>query len=196
MKELTEQEILKGLRDEDKLLYESTSVYLWKTIAPKIFGMVLKNSGSREDATDLFTDTLLKVQKNVQNGTYQMQNLFSAYFMRVAKNAWLDELRRRTRNQGRTWQEIDSEAAYFKLLDEGDADVVEYVVYNEKWTAIHQIWQQWEDTVCKMRLTFFHLDGKSMSEIADLEGLTVENMRQRVLHCRRRFIALVNRLRR
>jgi RNA polymerase sigma factor (sigma-70 family) len=192
---MTDQEIVEGLRQKERLSYERTSVHLWKTFAPKVLGMVLKNNGSREDAHDLFADAFIKVQKKVVEGSYQHQNQFAGYFMTVAKRAWLDELRRRASDRRRTWEKLDSEDDYLQLLDAGEADIVEYVLFNEKWSKIHQIWQKWDDSICKTRLTLFHLDGKTMREIAGLQGLTEENMRQRILHCRQRFRLLVNRLR-
>jgi RNA polymerase sigma factor (sigma-70 family) len=188
---MTDQEILNGLLQKDRLLYERTSVYLWKTFAPKIVGMVIKNSGTQEDAQDIFAETFFRVQQKVISTDYQHQNQFAGYFMTVAKRGWLDELRRRTRDRRRTWEKLDFDDDYLQLLDAGEADMVEYVLFNEKWSKIHQIWQRWNDSICKIRLKLFHLDGKSMRELADLEGLTEVNMRQRVRQCRLGFKAAV-----
>jgi RNA polymerase sigma factor (sigma-70 family) len=192
---MTDPEILIGLQQKDKLLYERTSIYLWKTFAPKIVGMILKNSGTREDAYDMFSATFMKVQKNVIEGNYQQQNQFAGYFMTIAKRTWLDELRRRAREKRRTWETLDSEDEYLQILDAGEADIIEYALFNEKWSKIHQIWQQWEKTICKTRLTLFHLEGYSITQIADLEGLTTVNMRQRIKECRDKFKLLVQKLR-
>ena len=192
---MTDQEIVAGLRQKDRFSYERTSVHLWKTFAPKIVGMVLKNSGSREDAHDLFADAFIKVQKKVVEGDYQHQNQFAGYFMTIAKRAWLDELRRRASDRRRTWEKTDSEDEYLQLLDAGEADIVEYVLFNEKWSKIHQIWHQWEKTICKKRLTLFHLEGYSLTQLADLEAITTVNMRQQIKKCRDKFKLLVQKLR-
>jgi RNA polymerase sigma factor (sigma-70 family) len=194
---MTDQEILTGFQQKDRLLYENISIYVWRTFAPKVLGMVLKNSGTSDDANDLFSEIFLKVQKSIVEGKYQHQDLFANYFMKIAKRTWLDELRRRASDRRRTWEKLDSDDDYLQLLDTGEADIVEYVLFNEKWSKIHKVWHQWKDTICQTRLIQFHLEGLLIRKIAELESTTERmiseaTMRRRMVRCRDKFVELVN----
>lgn len=57
---------------------------------------VLRNSGSPDDAKDVYQEAFLAVWRNTQIGRFvpSDEDEFAAYLMRVAKNKWIDELRK------------------------------------------------------------------------------------------------------
>lgn len=56
---------------------------------------VLANSGSADDARDVFQDAMTIVWLNIQNGKYRIQNDSSlqAYLVQIARYKWLDKLK-------------------------------------------------------------------------------------------------------
>lgn len=57
---------------------------------------VLKNNGSTDDAKDTYQEAFIAVWRNVQLDRFvpQDEGEFAAYLIRVAKNKWIDQLRK------------------------------------------------------------------------------------------------------
>ncbi len=59
---------------------------------PMIKNMVLSNSGSEEDAKDLFQNVLIAFYKNVKKGDFILTSKISTYLYSIANNLWLKQL--------------------------------------------------------------------------------------------------------
>jgi RNA polymerase sigma factor (sigma-70 family) len=71
--------------------------YLYKTYYPIIKDMILKLNGSADDATDIFQDGLVILNRNLNNGTFKGESSLSTYIYSICKNLWLKEYNRRTK---------------------------------------------------------------------------------------------------
>lgn len=62
---------------------------------PKVERYVLDNSGSIDEAKDIFQEAFIAVWRNIQLDRFQPQHSSSldAYLLQVAKHKWLDQLR-------------------------------------------------------------------------------------------------------
>jgi DNA-directed RNA polymerase specialized sigma24 family protein len=87
----TEEEIIIGIREGKRLVFE----YIHKQYGPKVFGYVLKNSGTQADASDILHLTLTTLWKNIVANTYTHESKLEAYFHRIATFLWLETLRKR-----------------------------------------------------------------------------------------------------
>lgn len=63
---------------------------------PAVEKYILANSGTREDAKDIYQETFLAFWRNVQLNRFELQheNSVSSYLMRIAKYKWIDVLRK------------------------------------------------------------------------------------------------------
>lgn len=94
-RQYSSEEIIKGLLSPDNKVYR----YLDRVYCPKVIAYVRKNSGTHEDGEDLYRETIYKVYIMAEQGKYDPKlGKFGAYFMTIARNSWLDELRRRKRS--------------------------------------------------------------------------------------------------
>jgi len=59
---------------------------------------VLNNSGTEDDAGDIFQETLVILYRKRKEGTLQISTSFRNYLIGTAKMLWLKELRRRRRS--------------------------------------------------------------------------------------------------
>lgn len=61
----------------------------------KIEQLVIKNSGSKEEAKDLFQEAFIAVWRSVQLDKFipENENSLDGYLYRVARNKWMDQLR-------------------------------------------------------------------------------------------------------
>jgi RNA polymerase sigma-70 factor (ECF subfamily) len=79
---------LRALAQGDPALFEE----FVHTEAPTLIGFFVRLGAERGEAEDLTQDVCLKLYRNA--ATYQAQQAFPAYVLRVARNAWIDRRRR------------------------------------------------------------------------------------------------------
>ena len=60
-----------------------------------ILDFTRKNSGSEEDARDLFQEGLVVIFEKVSSGDLKLSSAFRTYFYAVCRNKWLMVLRRK-----------------------------------------------------------------------------------------------------
>ena len=90
---MTDQEIYEGIVQQDN----KTFLFLYNKYKGKIIGMVQKNSGSEEDALDVFQEGLIALWTNIEKGKFQVQDQsrISTYLYALCRNIWISKLRKR-----------------------------------------------------------------------------------------------------
>ena len=88
------QEIIRQIR-ENRLgkVYK----HLYKSY-PSIKKWILSNSGTKQDAEDIFQETFIKIVKMLRSGKYTDDGRFAQYAVRIARNMSIDHFRR-TKNK-------------------------------------------------------------------------------------------------
>ena len=64
---------------------------------PTVAHLVRQNSGSKDDAKDLFQDALVIFHRKVRNGDLTLTASISTFLFAICRNLWREELRRRNR---------------------------------------------------------------------------------------------------
>ncbi|MHB1278159.1 MAG: RNA polymerase sigma factor [Bacteroidia bacterium] len=88
---MRDQEILKLFR-ENELKRGIKAVY---SSFPSIQKMVLTNSGTKEDAEDLFQEVLLVLIEKTKDENFELKSSLSTFLYAIARNLWLKALRKR-----------------------------------------------------------------------------------------------------
>jgi RNA polymerase sigma factor (sigma-70 family) len=179
MNALTDREIIEGLRTNN----EAVITYMYQAFAPKVLGIVIKNSGNEEDGQDLFQTVLLKVWKNIRDGSYQEQGKFQPYFFSVAYKDWLYELRKR---KGTRTQPIDGGDSPIQIADDSDTSLFQAIVKEHSLTALQEALVQVGEG-CGSILKRFHLDKIPTKEIAEEQNTSDGYIRKRLFECRQRL---------
>ncbi len=73
---LTEEDIIKGILANDR----NITAHFYKQLMPEVTRYVQKNSGTAEDAKDLFNDAFIEFFHNIKSGKYTAQNKLKGYF--------------------------------------------------------------------------------------------------------------------
>ena len=60
---------------------------------PKVKQYVIKNSGTLQDAEDLFQAALLVIYEKCRDGRLELTSSWEAYLFAICKNMWLNQLR-------------------------------------------------------------------------------------------------------
>src|SRR5688572_15827013 len=89
--------LLKNLLSKKAIERDQAWEYVYKTYYPMVRELIQKNSGTDEDATDIFQDGLLVLHRNISNGSFREESSIKTYLYSICKNLWLKELERRAR---------------------------------------------------------------------------------------------------
>ncbi|MFT3909308.1 MAG: sigma-70 family RNA polymerase sigma factor [Ferruginibacter sp.] len=88
---MTDKEIIEHLRN-NKYTAALKGMY---NILPHAKKYIKANSGTTDDAEDIFQDALVILYKKVQSENFILSVPLKTYLLAIVKNCWLQELRRR-----------------------------------------------------------------------------------------------------
>ena len=88
---LTDQELLLALEKRDELAIE----YLYRTYWPVIQQMVKVNSGSKEEAEDLYQESILDFLEKLWKNKLVLNCKLGSYIYSICRKKWLYQLRGR-----------------------------------------------------------------------------------------------------
>jgi len=137
---------------------EKALEYLYKKYYKMMTKIVLSNSGSEDEAKDIYQDALVVFWQKATSGNLVLTSKMSTYIYSICLNLWRKELDRKKRFAN---EEKDS-SVY------GNEDKIE----REK--IINECIQQLGET-CKKVLMYYYFDGLSMQDIADKLGFANTN---------------------
>lgn len=133
---------------------------------PVIKKHILKNSGSKQEAEDVFQDSLVILINRIRNGEFELNSSINTYLFSVAKFQWLAELRKKNKMQ---------EA--FIDFNEGaeEVDIQSHIEEDNRIKTAQHAVEQIGDK-CKQLLELFYFNKKSMIEIAQQLGFKTEKV--------------------
>ena len=158
--------------------------YLYETVLVKVRRHVLNNSGGLDDANDLFQDAVIVLFDYVKAGKFEKNGTVDGFVYRVAKNLWIDKLRRR------------------KIMEKSDGDIMKYsffhtdsglqqMISEERLQAIKDVFGRLGEK-CK-ELLYLQLHEKlDMKEISKRLGYTNENVaKSKNYKCKQKLAQLI-----
>ena len=83
--------LIAGIKQKDRMVLK----YIYQQYFPMIVEFVGKNSGTKEDAKDIFHDGLTTIYEKTIREHIALQSSFKTYLYAICKNLWLMVLRRR-----------------------------------------------------------------------------------------------------
>jgi len=122
-----------------------------------IESFITKNSGTKDDAKDVFQETVISLYNNIKNDKYALDCKLSTYLFAISKNNWYKKLRK----NGRMSNLEDNE--YLQISS--DEDIHSNLVYTEQQMLIgkllHKVGQE-----CGKILKLFYFEKMRMVKIA------------------------------
>ena len=91
MHSFSNEEIISGIRNRDDRVFR----FVYSSCFPDIRKLVRSNSGTEQDAEDLFHDALLISYSKLEGGSLKLRCQFRTYLYSVARLMWLKELKLR-----------------------------------------------------------------------------------------------------
>jgi len=104
--------IIEGVRKQDDKVLN----WLYDNYLQSIKNYVLKNSGSTEDVSDVFQDSIIILYKQITEDNLNLTTDLKGYFFGVARNVWNAQLRKKRRTTELEFDLVEDE----ELEDKND----------------------------------------------------------------------------
>lgn len=151
----------------------------------KTQSLILNNSGSEEDAKDVYQEAFIVVWNNIKNNSFIPINetAIEGYLFSIAKNKWMDIVRSarfKHTNNGINEDIIKGEIN----------DVYQDEVYDLKLKSTMNAFKNLGEP-CKELLTTFYFKQKSLKDIATLLNIEEATARNKKYRCMEKLRSLV-----
>jgi len=157
---------------------------IFSEFLPPVAAFVRANSGTDEDAKDVFMYALEVVYRKLLAGDLTLTALFSTYLQAICRRHWLKSLRRNKYDAGVTPDDLVVSNTMGKEQEtEFSENKERQALFSEKFKKIA------ED--CQMVLTLSWTTEMSMEEIAESMGWTYAYARKRKTLCKQSLIEAV-----
>ena len=182
MNEHSEQTLLAMLRGNEQRQIDQALSQLYRQYYEPVQQLIRKNSGTVEEADDIFQEVLLAFYTQLREGKMTLHCSIKTYLYSVARNMWLNELRKRSNKP--TIVETDE----FIVLEE---DHLASMVLTEQNQEMAKLIRSLGDQ-CQEILTYFYFDRFRMKKVADLMGFANEQVaKNKKSKCLKKLKALV-----
>ncbi|WP_128545912.1 RNA polymerase sigma factor [Larkinella soli] len=151
--------LLVGLADgSDAVLAE-----LYKRYFPMVLHLILNNSGSEDDAKDIYQEALIVLYEKVSEGSLELHCQLKTYLYSVSRRLWLKQLSKRSRNGSGL---IDQEN-----LADVDDDLTDHHARDRQFSLMADSLDRLGEP-CRTLLEDFYIRHLSMQDITDKFGYT------------------------
>jgi RNA polymerase sigma factor (sigma-70 family) len=168
--ESSERSLLQGLARNDKKALET----IYKENYNLVQALVINNSGTAEDAKDIFQEAMIVLYEKVQSGTFELNCQIKTFVYSVSRRLWLKRLMQQNRFQLSDGHE--ESVSVDEDMEEHEKRNTEFVMMEKAMNGLGE--------PCKSLLEAFYLQKKSMQEIAVSFGYTnSENAKNQKYKC-------------
>lgn len=171
--------LIERLKSDDEQTLKALYLASYRALA----NFVLRNTGSEDDAKDIYQEAFIVVWRNVQLDRFAPINEgeFGAYLIRVGKNKWIDVLRKSKHNKVVPLDEhYDTENTVEEFTNEVDT-YLDWVKIQYKHLGNR----------CRELLGKFYFRKQSLREIAEGYGWTEASAKNNKYRCLKQLRDLV-----
>jgi RNA polymerase sigma factor (sigma-70 family) len=94
-RKLSDKIIVEGIRcQDDKVLN-----YLYENYFQTVKNHVMRNSGSVEDVSDVFQETIIALYQRISENNFSLTTDLKGYFFGIARNIWSAQLRHKEKTE-------------------------------------------------------------------------------------------------
>jgi RNA polymerase sigma factor (sigma-70 family) len=169
--DINEKALLQGLARSDRKAIET----IYRENYNMIQSLIINNSGSADDAKDIFQEAMIVLYEKVRSGSFELNCLIKTYVYSVSRRLWLKRL-----------QQMNRYAPALESLQD-TVPVEDEIEENER---IDNEFQAMEKAIsslgepCKSLLEAYYLGEKNMQEISQSFGYTnADNAKNQKYKC-------------
>ena len=169
--ESNEKALLQGLARSEKKAIE----IIYRENYNMVQSLIINNSGSTDDAKDIFQEAMIVLYEKVRSGTFELNCLIKTYVYSVSRRLWLKRLQQMNRYVP-AMENLQDTVPVDEDLEENERINSEFLAMEK---AIGSLGEP-----CKSLLEAYYLEKKSMQEIALFFGYTnAENAKNQKYKC-------------
>ena len=142
--------------------------YLYDVSLKKVRHYIVSNNGSKEDANDIFQDTVIVLFNQIRSDKFNTSNSIDAFIYTVARNLWIDKVRR-----DKKMTHYDSPDEFASLTD--NHNLLDDLIKKEKSAAMKEVFEKLDEK-CRKILSYVIYEKRSMKEIAELMGYSSDDV--------------------
>lgn len=167
---MNEKTLLQGLARNDRKAVET----IYKENYNMVQALVINNSGSSEDARDIFQETMSVLYEKAKSGTFELNCQIKTFVYSVSRRLWLKRLMHQNR-----FQISETEAELVMVEEEVDDHEQRNSEFNMMEKAMGGLGEP-----CRSLLEAFYLQKRTMQEISSSFGYTnAENAKTQKYKC-------------
>ena len=152
--------LLEGIAGEDKASLEE----IYRQHYYMVQNLVVMNGGSKDDAADLFQETVIVLYQKVKAGNFDLQCLLKTFLYSVARRLWLKKLQQQQKYSSQLPETLEDTAA---VEDDLEYHIKQQNAFSIMETAMNKVGEP-----CKSLLEAYYLQKKHMNVIAQEFGYT------------------------
>ena len=169
--ELNEQALLSGMANNDPKAIEQ----IYKNNFPIIQSLVLGNSGTYDDARDIFQEAMIVLYENAKTESFVLTCQIKTYVYSICKRLWLKRLQYNNRFTTQV-ESLEETVPVEEDIENQERRNADFVIMERALGSLGE--------PCKGLLEAYYLQKKSMQAIADSFGYTnAENAKTQKYKC-------------
>ena len=181
MKNYSDEQILKGILRHDNLILQ----YIYKQFYFRVNAFIKKNSGTEEDANDVFQEAIIVIYRKLKDSDLVFEtSSFQGYLFSVCRFLWLKQLESRRLEQERINDTLPFQEEVY------DENLVDLVEKNERYYLYQKHFKSLSTDCQKLMQLFF--EKVPLSEIAKIMGYKSEKYaKKRKFNCKELLISRI-----
>jgi RNA polymerase sigma factor (sigma-70 family) len=156
----SDESLIAGFKAGD---HDGVFSYICSNFKVMVINYVLKNSGSEEEAEDLFQEGVITLWEKLNSADFELTSQLSTYLMSICRFKWLNYLRDNKKEIGLS-EEQEQLLVEEEFQDQG-------VVYSSRADLLAKCLNEIGES-CKKILTMYYYMSNSMDDIAKEMGYT------------------------
>ena len=161
---LTDEELLMGLASgSDDALGQ-----LYRRYFPMVLHLVMTNTGTEDDAKDIYQEALIVLYEKVRSGSLELHCQLKTYLYSVSRRLWLKQLAQRSRFMVR---DIESPVSDDVALDHLSDDLSVHEERDRQFDLMADSLDRLGEP-CRTLLEDFYIQHMSMQDITEKFGYT------------------------
>lgn len=169
--ELSEQALLKGLAQNDRQAIET----IYKSNFSVVQSFVLNNSGSLDDARDIFQEAMIVLYENAKTESFVLTCQIKTYVYSVCRRLWLKKLQHNNRFTTAV-ESLEETVPVEEEIEQQEKRDNDFVLMEKSLGSLGE--------PCRSLLEAYYLQKKDMTEIAATFGYTnADNAKNQKYKC-------------
>ena len=129
----TIEELLDGIKNKNNTILK----LVYKEYFPLIRSFILQNSGSEDDAKDIFQEAIIAIYKKSSDYDFEITSSFKTFLYSICRQLWLKQLRNRKIHLNNI-VEITERIEFDNEVDESLDDSLEKRLFRKHFNALNK----------------------------------------------------------